>query len=316
LARALEKLRLKDGLVVCVGWFRPGEEVPIPGMRAMGYMKERDELARLYAAADLFVGPSVEEAFGQVFIEAAACGTPSVGYPVGGVPEAIADGVSGRVADLVNPESLADAIDELYRDPGLRRDMGSWGRLWVEGRFSRSASYHSLHRALRDTGAATRLKMSRKIDLVLSPKEPAEPVLVAAGEHGWRGLAGFDPWEGPYKDRGVPRGRWARGPMATLEVESEFEGAGRLVIRYCNFEEGQRVRVQRDGEELGESACEMTRRGVKSVSFSVPVVKGGNRFDLAFWKWKAGVRPIAIMVSSVMVMPAVVVRGAAAPARA
>ena len=311
LARALAKLRLRDVLVVCVGWFKPGEETPIAGMRAMGYMKNRRELATLYAAADLFVGPSVEEAFGQVFIEAAACGTPSVGYPVGGVPEAIANGVSGRVADLVNPESLADAIDDLYRDPALRRDMGSWGRLWVEGRFSRSASYHSLHRALWDTGAAGRLRLSRKIDLVLSPKEPEEPVLVAAGEHGWRGLAGFDPWEGPYEDRGIPRGRWAKGPVATVEVESEFEGAGRLAVRYCNFEAGQRVRVLRDGEELGAAECEMTRRGgARSLTFGVPVVKGANRFELAFWKWRAGARPMALLVSGVMVMPAVVARSA------
>ncbi|MCC6660308.1 MAG: glycosyltransferase [Phycisphaerales bacterium] len=314
LASALERLRLRDVLVVCVGWFRPGEQVPIPGMRAMGYMKEAKELATLYAAADLFVGPSLEEAFGQVFIEAAACGTPSVGYPVGGVPEAIADGVSGRVADLVNPESLADAIDELYRDPALRRDMGAWGRIWAEGRFSMSASYHSLHRALWDTGAAARLKLSRKIDLVLSPGEPEEPVLVAAGEHGWRGLANFDPWEGPYRDRNIPRGRWAKGPVATVEVESEFEGPGRLVIGYCNFEDGQRVRVLRDGEECGAAACGLTRRGgAQSVAFSVPVVKGSNRFDLAFWKWRAGPRPIAILVSSVMVIPAVVTRPHAAP---
>src|SRR3970282_1972362 len=103
---------------------KPGDGSPIPGMRAMGYIKDPRRLAMLYSSADVFVGPSLEEAFGQVFIEAAACGTPSIGYPVGGVPEAILDGVSGRIAESVGPGSLAAAIEELYRDARLRRDMG------------------------------------------------------------------------------------------------------------------------------------------------------------------------------------------------
>ena len=70
LADALQIADLPDVLVTCVGWFGPSEQVPIPGMRAMGYMKDPKQLANLYAAADVFVGPSLEEAFGQVFIEA------------------------------------------------------------------------------------------------------------------------------------------------------------------------------------------------------------------------------------------------------
>jgi glycosyltransferase involved in cell wall biosynthesis len=304
LATAMEMLDLADALVVCPGWFRPGESAPIRDMRMMGYMREQRELAALYSAADLFVGPSLEEAFGQVFIEAAACGTPSVGYPVGGVPEAIADGVSGRLADRVNPESLADAIDELYRDPGLRRDMGAWGRLWVEAEFSMSASYHRLHRAMWETGMAERLRLSRKIDLALSPDDPPAPILVPTTEPGWRAVEGFDPWEGPYKDRGVPRGRWARGPLASLEVDSPSAGRGRLVIAYCGFEEGQRVRLMSDGQAVAEADAPPTRRGGPRVlSFPVPLEAGPNRFDLAFWKWKSGPRPIAVLVTSITLVP-------------
>lgn len=304
---ALETLALPDVLVACVGWFGAGEEPPIPGMRAMGYLRDPRQLATLYAAADLFVGPSLEEAFGQVFIEAAACGTPSVGYPVGGVPEAICDGVSGRIADAVKPEALADAIDELYRDASVRRDMGTWGRLWVENRFSMSASYHRIASVLREAGVADRLKLARKIDLAVSPAKPPEPEVLPATEPGWRAVAGFDQWEGPYPERNVPRGRWARGPTSTLEIVSSRAGRGKVVMTYCCFEAEQRFRVIRDGQTLAEVDVPATTRrsGPRALSFDLELVAGVNRLDLAFWRWKAGLRPIALMVSGLTVVPPV-----------
>src|SRR5262249_51521364 len=140
LAEAMRTLGLDDALVAGVGWFGPNEKPPIADMRAMGDMEDPTRLAMLYAAADVFVGPSLEEAFGQVFIEAAACGTPSVGYPVGGKPEAILDGVSGLLTDGATPGALADAIETLYLDPGLRESMGTWGRIWAESCWSMAAS--------------------------------------------------------------------------------------------------------------------------------------------------------------------------------
>ena len=76
----------------------------------------------------LFVGPSQIETFGQVFIEAAACGTPSVGYAgAGGVAEAVADGLSGTLAEKMEPADLANAIRRLYEQPSLRQDMATPG---------------------------------------------------------------------------------------------------------------------------------------------------------------------------------------------
>ena len=88
LAAALKQLDLPDVVVACVGTSSPELEQLIPGVRALGYTTDARRLAMAYCAADLFVGASVEEAFGQVFAEAAACGTPSVGFAVGGVGEA------------------------------------------------------------------------------------------------------------------------------------------------------------------------------------------------------------------------------------
>lgn len=310
LAQAMGLLKLDESLVVCPGWFAPGQPPPIPGMRAMGYMKDPRQLAMLYAAADLFVGPSLEEAFGQVFIEAAACGTPSVGYPVGGKPEAILDGVSGRLTDYVTPASLADAIEELYCDPELRRNMGRWGRLWAENQWSMSASAHRLHTVLRRQGLADRLRLTPKLNLELSTKAPPEPITVAATLPAWRAGAGFDHWEGPYPERGLARCRWALGPVAKFELEPARSGPGRILISGRTFEAGQRVRLVRvlpsgERQAVGEAdvPADHQSKTDRVLAFRTDLRDGPNHFELHFWKWQTGPRPLALLVTWITAVP-------------
>jgi glycosyltransferase involved in cell wall biosynthesis len=307
LARAMQILDLDDALVVAVGWFGPAEDPPIPGMRAMGYMKEPQRLALLYAAADLFVGPSLEEAFGQVYVEAAACGTPSVGYPVGGVPEAIPDGLSGRIAKSVTPEALAEAIDELHRDPALRADMAVWGRLWVQSEFSMSASYRRLLTAMKSHGFARAMRLGPKILLPLHPRHIPEPTLISGAVPAWRAVSGFDHWEGPYPQRKLPRCRWAHGPTASFEIDAERAGPARILVRGRCYLPGQRVKLTHDGAELGERAVpanagEGDHTG-HVLAFEAMLRDGPNRFDLHFWKWQPGHRPMAFLVTHIAVVP-------------
>jgi hypothetical protein len=306
LAEAMRLLNLEDALVAGVGWFNGGEKPPIPGMRAMGYMDDPKRLAMLYSAADVFVGPSLEEAFGQVFIEAAACGTPSIGYPVGGKPEAILHGVSGLLTDEAAPASLAEAIETLYLDRDLRESMGRWARVWAESCWSMSASAHRLFSVLRAQGLAARLGLGPKLNLSVEPKAPPEPVLVDAKAPGWRALSGFDYWEGPYPEKGLPRCRWAHGPVAKFEVASSAAGPGRLLISGRTFDPGQRVRLVQDGRAVGELGVPPSHgANVDHVlSFDVELRRGHNPFELHFWRWQtAGHRPLALLVSSITVLP-------------
>ncbi len=165
LAEALDILKLPNVHVIGIGATRPGEALPIPGMQTMGYVRDRKRMAMLYSAADLFVSPSLQEAFGMVFVEAAACGTPAIGYPVGGVPTAIADGVTGRIARSVDPRALADTIRELYEDDERRRNMGIWARLHVENEWSISAAYRSFWNALGRAGWRDRFGLPPRIQL-------------------------------------------------------------------------------------------------------------------------------------------------------
>ncbi|MEX2220088.1 MAG: glycosyltransferase [Phycisphaerales bacterium] len=322
LARAMDLLRLDDALVAAVGWFADGESPPIPGMRAMGYMQDAQRLAMLYAAADLFVGPSLEEAFGQVYIEAAACGTPSVGYPVGGKPEAILDGLSGRLARGATSEALAEAIDELYRQPALRDDMGRWGRLWVENEFSMHASYHRLLTVMKAQGlvgvgrasrlraagtAAPRLNLVPKINLPLHPRRVQDPVVVAGTLPAWRAVSGFDHWEGPYPGRKLPRCRWALGPSARFEVDAAHGGAARLLISGRCFEPGQRLKLVQGSQIVGEQDFPPSPptgdARDRVAAFDITLREGANTFDLHFWKWRSGPRAMAVLVTAITCIP-------------
>jgi glycosyltransferase involved in cell wall biosynthesis len=82
----------------------------------------------LLAAADVFVLPSRIEGFGLVYIEAAMHGVPSVGCAVGGVPEAIADGVTGLLVPPGDVDALRDAIVNLRTHPEWRARLGATAR--------------------------------------------------------------------------------------------------------------------------------------------------------------------------------------------
>lgn len=57
-----------------------------------------------------------------------AAGTPVIASRVGGIPEAIRDGVDGFLVPPDDPEALAEKIKTLYTDPGLREQMGKNAR--------------------------------------------------------------------------------------------------------------------------------------------------------------------------------------------
>ncbi len=82
-----------------------------------------DRLLDLYAAADLYVWPAVNEAFGMAFLEARAAGLPAVGGNEGGVAGVISDGETGLLANPRDPDALADSILSLLRYPETLRRM-------------------------------------------------------------------------------------------------------------------------------------------------------------------------------------------------
>ncbi|MCB1291123.1 glycogen synthase [Mycolicibacterium sp.] len=100
------------------------------------------EIREILSAATAFVCPSVYEPLGIVNLEAMACGTAVVASDVGGIPEVVIDGVTGRLVhyDEADPRSfeagLADAVNALVADPALAAAYGAAGRARCIDEFS------------------------------------------------------------------------------------------------------------------------------------------------------------------------------------
>ncbi len=92
------------------------------------------ELEAAFAAADVFVLPSVHEPFGIVALEAMARGIPLIASNVGGLPDFVQDGQNGVLFDPAAPGSLVDAFERLLAMPPPRiADMLVGARATAEG---------------------------------------------------------------------------------------------------------------------------------------------------------------------------------------
>jgi starch synthase len=91
-------------------------------------MLPKPEVIQLLTHATVFACPSIYEPLGIVNLEAMACGTAVVGSRTGGIPEVVADGETGLLVPVGEPEPLADALNVLLRDPDRAEAMGQAGR--------------------------------------------------------------------------------------------------------------------------------------------------------------------------------------------
>jgi glycosyltransferase involved in cell wall biosynthesis len=97
---------------------------------------ETDDVADVYAAADVVVNPArFEEPFGRVAAEALVAGKPVVASRVGGIPEVIRDGVDGLLVPSEDPVALADAVCRVAADRSLAERLVASGREAVFHRF-------------------------------------------------------------------------------------------------------------------------------------------------------------------------------------
>jgi glycosyltransferase involved in cell wall biosynthesis len=108
--------------------------------------RTREEMPAVYRDADVFCLPSWWEAMPLSVLEAMASGRPVVATAVGDVARAVVDGTTGLVVPPRDPAALADALERVLTDAGLRAAMGGAGRAHVVRHFSSDAMTAALQR--------------------------------------------------------------------------------------------------------------------------------------------------------------------------
>ncbi len=110
---------------------------------------QRDDVPAWLAMMDIYVQPSLMEGTGNAILEAMATGLPVVATRVGGNPEVVVDGVTGRLVSVGNPAAMAEAIAAYAANACERATHGAAGRARVERCYSIAATaarYTALYR--------------------------------------------------------------------------------------------------------------------------------------------------------------------------
>ena len=99
------------------------------------YISSPEEMATMYAAADVFVTPSLQDNLPNTIAEAMSCGTPCVGFKVGGIPEMIDHQQNGYVAKYKDVTDLAEGICYVLshdmREAALHKASSAYGETHV-----------------------------------------------------------------------------------------------------------------------------------------------------------------------------------------
>jgi glycosyltransferase involved in cell wall biosynthesis len=117
--------------------------------QAVGFVPH-DALGLYYERAAVVVVPSLREGYGVAAREAMAYGRPVVATSVGGLPDAIEDGITGLLVPPGEPAALRAALEQLLDDAALRARLGAAARERARAAFSWDAATAATLTAYRD----------------------------------------------------------------------------------------------------------------------------------------------------------------------
>lgn len=136
---------------------------PLKALSAQLGLEERvefvgivDDVRPWLAAFDLFVQPSISEGMATALLEAMAMGQPVVASSVGGAPEVVCDGRTGRLVPPGDPQALGAAIAEALSDDEMRRAWGLAGRRRAQEAFDMDAMIRRIEKLYLELLAAKR----------------------------------------------------------------------------------------------------------------------------------------------------------------
>ncbi|MBW2072041.1 MAG: glycosyltransferase family 4 protein [Deltaproteobacteria bacterium] len=157
--RCCGKLRQKNNSIYLAIAGRGSEKRTLERL-AKGWLQDRvrfvgqvprEEMYRFYSAGDLFLFPGIRESLGMVFLEAQSCGLPVVAFADGGVPEVVANGVSGLLVEPYSTEQLIAATEKLVLDRQQRYQMGQAAQQYVRQHHDLLRNYGRVNEIICET---------------------------------------------------------------------------------------------------------------------------------------------------------------------
>jgi glycosyltransferase involved in cell wall biosynthesis len=122
--------------LICFGYPDSGvNEIPVP-LISLGLIKDESDLSTVYSAADVFLFPSIEDNLPNMVIEAMSCGTPTIAFDAGGIPEMIQNGVNGYIVEKGSASEYAKVILDLIKDPERSIQLSENSRAIALNKFS------------------------------------------------------------------------------------------------------------------------------------------------------------------------------------
>jgi len=215
LVSALHILASENITLLLIGNCDEALDLPDVSVVKLGYVESTAVLVDALNASDIFVGPSREETLGQVFLEAAMCGTPSIGFAGSGVEDAIIPDVTGILIEENSAVQLAAAIKSLIDDTDYLTRLSRTAYLHARNHFSLEACFRSFYQVFKKQGLIDQWTMPHKISFSKCS------ALLHSSRQAWSAVKGLSLLEGPYPEHGLEHAfRWCHGEETIIEIEA------------------------------------------------------------------------------------------------
>ncbi|AMK78696.1 hypothetical protein A1342_01005 [Methylomonas methanica] len=135
---ALRKINLSP-FILAIGKLEQSHLILFKGLNFYntGYIYNDQLLAQYYAAADVFLFPTLADNLPTVAIETMACGTPAIAFATGGVPEIIEHGKTGWLAKTGDVQGLVDGLNYVIKRPDILNEWRIAGIDKVKEKFTK-----------------------------------------------------------------------------------------------------------------------------------------------------------------------------------
>lgn len=219
LAEALMKFNRKNVTLLIIGNNDIELDFGLHKVIKIGYLKDADMIVSILTGSDVFIGPSKEETLGQVFIEAAAAGVPSLGFYGSGVEDAIANNITGLLSDP-NADALLNKLEKIYDDINCRESIAFFSKIYANNEFTIEKSFRSFFSILNRQGVIDTNSLPKRINF--NPNSVlGEDSL--SGQN-WLISSGGSNTEGPYDGEYPFRFNWLHSSESEIMYKCKVGG--------------------------------------------------------------------------------------------